>query len=79
MNDAALIATASLNVARHIHDGAYEGVIVSGGSHEVSRALLALAWGTLYPGTSMPHEFVLDSEANALMPRRRTRPTLKCG
>lgn len=63
-------AQAALNVAKHIHDTKFDGIIVSGGSHEISRGLFALAWGALYPGTRLPHEYVLDEEANALLYKR---------
>lgn len=61
------IAEAALNVTRHIHDGRYEAVIVSGASHQLSRALLALAWGARYPGVAVPKVFALGDEANSLL------------
>lgn len=73
MTDAKTISEAArsaLEVARHIHDGQYEGVIVSGGSHEVSRALFALGWHALYPDTPLPHVFALGSRQNAQLYKR---------
>lgn len=70
MSDVSETARAALDIARHIHDEGYAGVIVSGGSHQVSRALLALGWNALYHGTRMPHQYVLDAEANALLYKR---------
>jgi len=62
-----LIARAALAVARRVHDGGFRAVVVSGGSHQLSRALLALGWGTLYPDEPMPRTFVLDAAANLLL------------
>jgi hypothetical protein len=67
MNGLPTIAKAALAVAQHVHDGGYDAVIVSGGSNQLSRSLLALAWSALYPGERVPHEFVLDWRANALL------------
>ena len=61
------IATAALRVARFVHDGRFAGIIVSGGSHQLSRALLALGWGTLYPSEPIPRTFVLDAAGNSLL------------
>jgi hypothetical protein len=66
-NISSVIAQSALRVARHVHDGSFAGVIVSGGSHQLSRALLALGWGVLYPSEPMPRTFVLDAEGNALL------------
>lgn len=63
----ALIARAALAVARRVHDGGFRAVVVSGGSHQLSRSLLALGWGTLYPEEQMPATFVLDGTANILL------------
>lgn len=78
MNDATrtAIADAALKVARHVHDGGFEAVIVSGGSHQLARSLLALGWGVQYPGERMPKTFVLDEEANDLL-YKQTRPDPK--
>lgn len=61
------IALAALEVAGHVREGGFEGVVVSGASHQLSRALLALAWGVLYPKTPLPRVYPLDDDANALL------------
>ena len=69
MNDEtrSTIARAALAVARHIHDGGYEAVIISGGSHQLSQSLVALGWGVLYPDEPIVRQFVLDREGNRLL------------
>jgi hypothetical protein len=49
------IAQAVLNVVRHIHDGTYDAVIMSGYSDELTYKLFETAWKALYPaGDRMP-------------------------
>jgi hypothetical protein len=50
-----------------VHDGGYAAVIVSGGSHRLSRALLALGWGVLYPGEAIIRVFPLGDAANRML------------
>jgi hypothetical protein len=64
------IASAALAVAEYLKSGDYAAAIVSGGSHQLSHALLALGWKVKYPGTPMPKVFVLDAEANRMLYKR---------
>lgn len=58
---------AALTLARHIHDGEYEALIISGGSNAVSKALLYGAWRTEYPEEKVPKIITIPSEGNALL------------
>lgn len=61
------IADACLALARHIHDRGYKAILVSGGSHELSRSLLAIGWSAQYAGEEMPKTYVFDSTANHIL------------
>ncbi len=63
----ALIAQAARTVAQAIHDDPRNGVIISGGSNQLSRALLTMGWISLYPKTKLPRLFVFPRELNSLM------------
>jgi len=61
------IAAASLGLATSVHDGHYEGVIVSGGSNQLSRSLFTSAWMAQYPEEPLPKIYILDARANEML------------
>jgi hypothetical protein len=61
------IAAASLSLAASVHDGHYEGVIVSGGSSQLSRSLFTSAWMAQYPEEPLPKIYILDARANEML------------
>jgi hypothetical protein len=68
------IARAALSLARHVHDGAFAGVIVSGGSHELSQSLLELGWNTQFAGEPLPPISVLPDAANRMLYKHAEQP-----
>ena len=64
------IKEAATNLARHIHDSKFDGIIVSGGSSSVSKAILYSAWRTLYPEEKVPKTITVSSEGNSLFYKR---------
>lgn len=61
------ISKIALDLTKHIHDRAYEAIIISGGSNQLSRALLTSAWMAQYPENPLPKIFVFDRAANHLL------------
>jgi hypothetical protein len=61
------VAAASLSIATNVHDGSYKGVIVSGGSNQLSRGLFTSAWMAQYPDEPLPKIYILDARANEML------------
>ncbi|MBP9748029.1 MAG: hypothetical protein KBD17_00140 [Candidatus Pacebacteria bacterium] len=59
------ISKAALDLAKYVHDGEFAEIIVSGGSNQLSRSLLTLAWQSEYKGEPMPKIMVIDAHANS--------------
>jgi hypothetical protein len=68
------IATASLNLAESVHERHYEGIIVSGGSNQLSRSLFTSAWMAQYPEEQIPHIYILDARANEMLYKEELAP-----
>lgn len=61
------IVQASLRIARHIHDGNFSIILVTGRSNQVSRSLLTMAWTVLYPGESLPKIIKIGEKGNDIL------------
>lgn len=69
------ISKAALDLAKYVHDNNFEEVVVSGGSNQLSRSLLTLAWQSEYKGEPMPKIQVLDAKSNAILYKLDTNPS----
>src|SRR5690348_2616052 len=61
------LKTAALKVCRFVRNGNYAAIIVSGGSNQLSRSLLAFGWRKLYGNAVLPKIFVFPRKVNHLM------------
>ncbi len=61
------VAEAAVKLAEYIHSNNFEGLIMSGGSNQLSRSLLTLAWQHRYKGEPMPQLYVFDAKANDML------------
>jgi hypothetical protein len=61
------IAEAAVKLAEYVHNNNFEGIIVSGGSNQLSRSLLTLAWQNRFKDQKMPHIYIFDRKTNTRM------------
>lgn len=61
------ISEAAVKLAEYIHENKFEGLMVSGGSNQLSRSLFTLAWQDRFKGEKMPEIYVFDQEANRML------------
>lgn len=64
------ISEAAVRLAEYVHDNKFEGILVSGGSNQLSKSLLALAWQRRFCGEKMPQIYTFNQEANTLLYKR---------
>ncbi len=64
---------AAINLARHIHESKFDGIIISGGSSSLSKALLYSAWRKEFPEEKVPKTITIPSEGNQIL-YKRTEP-----
>lgn len=69
------ISRAALELVKYIHENKFEEILVSGGSNQLSRSLITLAWQSEYKGKAMPKIQVLDAESNKILYKLDTNPS----
>src|SRR3989344_4969382 len=61
------ISEAAVKLAEYVHNNKFEAILVSGGSNQLSRSLLTLAWQSRFKDEKMPKVYVFDQNTNFLL------------
>lgn len=59
------ISEAAVRLVEYVHDNKFEGILVSGGSNQISRSLFTLAWQSRFKDEKMPKFYIFDQKTNS--------------
>lgn len=61
------ISEAAVKLVEYVHEHNFEGLIMSGGSNQLSRSLFTLAWQHRFKGEVMPKFYIFGAQANDML------------